>query len=200
LYKNEKMHSPLQIIVKHHITYYWNKWNVCNNEVVLKVSWLIHKVDNPHTDNEACTVLRFLSFQLESDNKWIIGTMHVEFYRGIEMTYIFLINHHSYAKISTYCIEGISGKFSVVISSGEGMCIKLCNYLLIVSARATVWIWVQYLKESRHYSIWRTYFVGSLSSFISYVFLNIVKMEFKFSFLVVVFLWTEYTKEGADED
>ena len=54
-------------------------------------------------DNQAHSLLSFFSFEFDIDNKLIIGTMHVQFYRGIEITYIFFINHNSYVKISTYC-------------------------------------------------------------------------------------------------
>lgn len=117
----------------------------------------------------------------------------MEFYRGIEEIYTLYVLHipiiHMLKKFHILH-WGISGKFSIVVVSSVGvMCIKLCNYLLIVSARATIWICVLYLKESRYYRIFEEFILFAvLSALCPYVFLNIVKMEFKFSVLVVVFL------------
>jgi len=60
-------------------------------------------LDSPRTDNQAPSLLSFFNFQFDIDNKLSIGTMHVQFYRGVEITYIFFINHNSYVKNSTYC-------------------------------------------------------------------------------------------------
>jgi hypothetical protein len=179
---------------------YWNKWSVLSNEVVVKVSCLIHKVDSPHTGNQGHSLLSFFSFQFDIDNKLSIGTVHVQFYTGVDMTYIFFINHNSYVKSSTYLqqseTEDISGKFSVVIVSNvEVRHVKLCNYLLIVSARTIVWIWILHMKEGRHYSIFEEVILLALLSVLFLYVLTIVKMKFKFYFLVVIFHWTEYTKK-----
>jgi len=64
---------------------------------------LIHKVDSPLTDNQAHSLLSFFSFQFDIGNKLSIGNVHVQFYGGVDMTYIFFIKHNSYVKSSTYC-------------------------------------------------------------------------------------------------
>jgi hypothetical protein len=58
---------------------------------------------SPHTDNQATSLLSIFSFQFDIDNKSIIGTMHVQFRRGVEITYILFVNHNSYVNSSAYC-------------------------------------------------------------------------------------------------
>lgn len=50
-----------------------------------------------------------------------------------------------------------------------------------------------YFKEGRHYSVFEeVILLAVLSVLFLYIILNIVKMKFKFYFLVVISHWTEY--------
>jgi hypothetical protein len=72
--------------------------------------------------------------------------------------------------------------------------VKLYNYSFIVSARTIVWIWMLYLKEGRHYSVFEeVILLAVLSVLFLCIVLNIGTMKFRFYFLVVIFHWTDYT-------
>jgi len=51
------------------------------------------------------------------------------------------------------------------------------------------------MKEGRHYSIFEEVILLAFLSVLFLYVLNIVKMKFKFYFLVVIFHWIEYTKK-----